>query len=112
MRPPVTLAATIQDISAVPGDPSYDASAGDVRNARVSFINLDNNSVIATNLQVGLVNSNDLKTGMVVYNWSVNIGTANSQSFTVGLVVSNYYTRVFDEAFSVEAHQFYRVRQP
>jgi VCBS repeat-containing protein len=89
----VTLAATVSDITAVLGDPDYDANAGDIRNARVSFINLDNNTVIAANLPVGLVNSNDLKTGSVVYNWNVNLGSANSQSFAVGIVVSNYYAR-------------------
>lgn len=50
----VTLSATIQDITAVTGDPAYDAYAGDIRNATVTFINRDNNTVIASNLPVGL----------------------------------------------------------
>jgi hypothetical protein len=33
----VTLRATIQDITAVLGDTSYDATAGDIRNAKVTF---------------------------------------------------------------------------
>jgi hypothetical protein len=37
----VTLRATISDITAISGDPDYDADAGDIRNARVAFMNKD-----------------------------------------------------------------------
>jgi hypothetical protein len=89
----VTLAATIQDITALPGESAFDSNGGDIRNARVTFINRDNNTIIASNLPVGLVATNNLLTGTVVFNWNVNIGTANSQSFTVGIVVGGHYTR-------------------
>lgn len=92
-RATVTLAATIQDISAVLGDAARDSFPGDVRNARVSFINRDNNTIIASNLVVGLVDPNDPKTGSVAYNWNVSVGTANAQSFTVGVRVQGFYTR-------------------
>jgi hypothetical protein len=88
----VTLSATIRDITAVAGDPAYDPYAGDIRNAKVTFINRDNNTVIASNLPVGLVGT-DTQTGTATYNWSVNLGTQNSQSYTVGIIVTNYYTR-------------------
>jgi hypothetical protein len=89
----VTLSATIQDITALPADPAYDAYPGDIRNATVTFINRDTNTVIVSNLPVGLVNASDTKTGTATYNWSVNIGSADSQQFTVGIIVTNYYTR-------------------
>jgi hypothetical protein len=89
----VTLSATVQDITAVIGDPAYDAYPGDIRNAKVSFINRDTNTVIVSNLPVGLVSSGDTKTGAATYNWSVNIGTNDSQQYTIGIIVSGYYTR-------------------
>jgi len=88
----VTLSATIKDITAVTGDPAYDANAGDIRKATVTFINRDTNTAIAT-VPVGLVSAGDTKTGTATYNWPVNIGTANSQSYTIGIIVNNYYTR-------------------
>src|SRR5262249_4312369 len=49
---PVPLSATIKDITAVLGDPATDAYAGDIRNARVTFINRDTTTVIASNVPV------------------------------------------------------------
>jgi Big-like domain-containing protein len=89
----VTLSATIQDITAVAGDSAYDSSGGDIRLSTVTFVNRDNNTIIATNVPVGLVNLSDPKTGTATYNWKVDIRTLNSQSFTVGIVVNGYYTR-------------------
>ena len=88
----VTLSATIKDISAAPGDPNYDTYGGDIRNARVTFINRDNNTIIASNVPVGLVNTADLTIGTAVYNWNVNI-TGDAQQFTIGVIVNNYYCR-------------------
>ena len=90
----VTLSATVQDITAAAGDEAYDATAGDIRNATVTFINRDTNAPInPTPLPVGLVSSGDRKTGTVTYNWSVNLGAADSLSVTVGLVVGKYYVQ-------------------
>jgi ribosomal protein L18E len=91
----VTLSATIKDITAVTGDPVYDAYPGDIRNARVTFVNRDNNTVIASNLPVGLVNNNDTTVGTVTYNWTVTIPNNSqppSQTFTIGIIVTPYYT--------------------
>jgi hypothetical protein len=88
----VMLSATIQDMTAA--NAIADPAAGDIRNARVTFIDRDTNTPInSTPLAVGLVNPGDTKTGVVTYNWNVNIGTAVSQSFTVGVIVTNYYYR-------------------
>src|SRR5439155_719009 len=88
----VTLSATIQDITAVNGDPN----PGDVRNAKVTFINRDTNTVIVSNVLVGLVNASDTTTGTATYNWSTSIACASppcSQTYTIGIIVTNYYTR-------------------
>jgi hypothetical protein len=76
----VTLSATIQDITAT-AEAAGDASFGDIRNARVSFINRDNNTVIASNLPVGLVSAGDTKTGTVTYDWTVDIGARELRQF-------------------------------
>ena len=90
-----TLSATVKDITAEKPDPAFDASAGDIRNAKVTFVNRDTNTPIpnCSNLPVNLVNSSDPKTGTAVCNWGVNIGSANSMDFTVGIIVNNFYTR-------------------
>ncbi len=89
----VTLAATFKDISAVLGDPAYDAYPGDLRNATISFINRDNNTIIAANVPFGLVDPSDPTIAVAVYNWNVNIGALNSQTYTVGIIINGYYTR-------------------
>ena len=89
----VLLSATIKDITAVAGDPNYDSQAGDIRNARVTFINRETNAVIASNVPVNLVSSGDTKVGTATYNWSADIGSADSKAFQIGVIVTNWYTR-------------------
>jgi hypothetical protein len=90
----VTLRATIQDITAVTGDPAYDAYAGDIRNATVTFVNRDagNAPINSTPIPVTLLDS-DTKVGTAAYDWTVNIGSNASQDFAIGIIVNNYYTR-------------------
>ena len=88
-----TLSATIKDITAVGDDPATDSFEGDIRNARVTFISRDTNTVIASNVPVGLVDPADTKTGTATFNWNVNIGSQDSLDVTVGIIVTNYYTR-------------------
>jgi hypothetical protein len=89
----VTLAVTIQDITAVTGDPAYDAFFGDIRFASVTFVDRDAGNAVLCTASVGLVNSSDTKTGTATCNWTANIGNSDSVSFTVGIIVNNYYTR-------------------
>ncbi len=89
----VTLSATIQDITAAIGDPAHDLTAGDIRNARVTFVNRDLGTVIAANRPVSLVTAGDLTTGTATFQWSVNLGTADSLTYTVGVIVSGFYDR-------------------
>jgi hypothetical protein len=89
----VTLRATIRDISATP-DAAGDTSPGDIRQARVTFINRDTGAVIAADVPViGLTNDDQTKIGMASYDWKVNLGKAESVTFKVGIIVNNYYTR-------------------
>jgi hypothetical protein len=89
----VTLSATLQDITALTADPAYDSHAGDIRNARVKFVNRDNGSEISGWLTPGLVTTSDLKTGTVTFNWAVDIGAKSFETFTIGIVVNHYYAR-------------------
>lgn len=57
------LSATIKDITAVLGDTAYDIFAGDIRNATVSFIDIDNGNAVIATVPVGLVLAEDLLTG-------------------------------------------------
>jgi VCBS repeat-containing protein len=99
----LTLSATLRDITAVTSHPLTDASAGDIRKAKVRFL-LDNAPVINTTsangaltdgqgwTTVSLVNATDLKTGTVLVKVPVNIGTADAQQYTLRVEVSEYYT--------------------
>ena len=91
----VTSSATISDITALLSDPAYDASAGDIRNARVTFVNRDAGDapLCAADLVPALVNASDAKTATVSCSWTANIAGADSQQFTVGIRVGRWYTR-------------------
>jgi hypothetical protein len=88
----IPLTATIKDITAVSGDPAWDANPGNISLAQVSFVNRTTGATIAT-VNVVLNNSNDTTVGTATYNWNVDIGTTTSQSYTIGTVVTGYYTR-------------------
>jgi Putative metal-binding motif len=90
----VQLQATVLDITAV--SPGTDPHAGDIRNARVRFINRDNNTYLTGWLTPALVNPSDLKIGTVTANVLFSIGAADAASFTIGIEVGTpdgYYVR-------------------
>jgi hypothetical protein len=92
----IPLSADIWDITAKTGDPAHDIYDGDIRNARVTFVNRDAGNAPLTNcanLTPVLYNPLDLKAGFVACNWPANIGSQDSVTFTIGIVVNNYYTR-------------------
>jgi hypothetical protein len=93
----VTLSATIRDATALPVlDPAYDIWAGDIRNAKVTFVNRDTNTAFAgcSNLPVGLVVSSDTKTGTATCTTTLTASNATGATqYRVGIVVSGYYTR-------------------
>ena len=86
----VTLAATIQDITAV--DATSDSNPGDIRNATVTFVNRDASNATLCTATIGLANSADLKTGTTTCTWQLNL-TGDSQSTNIGIVISGYYVR-------------------
>jgi len=88
----VPLTVTVKDITAMLGDPAYDAYPGDIRNAQVQFIDRATNTVLGTANVASLIGSGTT-TGTATFNWSVNLGTATSKSYTIGFAVLNYYTR-------------------
>jgi hypothetical protein len=90
---PITLIATIQDITAVTGDPAYDAYPGDIRNATLTFVNRDASNATLCTAPVLLVDSSDPKTGSVTCTFTGSVGSSGSTQYTVGIVVGNYYTR-------------------
>lgn len=96
----IQLKATIRDITAESGSALQDAFEGDIRNATATFINRDNNTVIAANVPLVLATPGDTKTAIASYNWNVDIGNSNSQSYTIAVIVNHYYTRnsSFDNA--------------
>ena len=87
----VILAATVRDPSALPtSDTSYDPHPGDIRNARVGFLDTDSGELIASP-PVGLVNALDPKTGAATHKWSLTIPSCAtppcSTSFTIMTMV-------------------------
>ena len=84
----VLLKVNVQDNSV---NDMLDSYPGDIRNARVKFVNRDNNSDISGWLPVQLLNSEDATTGSASFSWTVNIGSADALSYTVGIVVDNGY---------------------
>ena len=96
----VTLTATIQDISAVSGDPAYDNYAGDIRNATITF-RVD--GVDKATVPIGLVNSNDSKTGTAILP-STSLGLGDH---TIELRLNGYYTGTVsgDNQFVIQVYQ-------
>jgi len=86
----VLLTATVQDITAVLGDPAWDPNPGDIRNAVVRFVNRDNNNSLLCTAPVGLVNPLDTKTGRISCSVTLSSGTTGSQSYTVGIIVDDF----------------------
>jgi len=89
----VTLSATIQDITAVTGDPAFDPDAGDIRNATVTFVDRDHANAVLCTAPIGLVSATDSKTGTATCNWAANLGTQDSASYTIGVIVGGFYIR-------------------
>jgi hypothetical protein len=102
----ITLSATLRDITAATDNALTDANGGDIRNARIRFVRIDNGMVTpitntsATNgaitdgsgwTTVGLVNAADLKTGTVLVRTAVNIGSADANQYTYRIEVNGYY---------------------
>jgi hypothetical protein len=99
----VLLTATIRDITAVLGDPLWDAHAGDITNARVKFVVRDNDGVSGVtvgdiadclNLVPTLMDPLDPTTGVVQCSWTVTLpNNVDLGVFNLGIVVNGHYVR-------------------
>jgi hypothetical protein len=93
----VTLRANIFDISAInSSDPQFDSYAGDIRNAKVRFVNRDAaDAPISDWIPVTtLVNNADAKVGTVSAPYNMTVGADGSTQATIGIIVDNgYYIR-------------------
>ena len=87
------LTATIQDITAVTGDPAYDPNPGDIRNAVARFVNRDAGDALLCTAPIGLVSSLDSKTGAISCSTTLSSGSSGSQQYTIGIIVGGYYLR-------------------
>src|SRR5207247_1519389 len=87
----VTLQATIQDITAVSGDPAWDQYPGDMRTSVVQFVNRDANNAVLCTATLTLLNSSDTKTAIASCSWTANIGNADAVPYTIGTVISGNY---------------------
>jgi hypothetical protein len=87
----VVLNLTVKDISAMTGDPAWDANPGDIRNAQIQFWDRGTNTVLGTvNVTAG---PDPATVGTATFNWAVNLGTATSKTYSIGFVATNYYNR-------------------
>jgi hypothetical protein len=84
-----TFTATVTD------DNDSAATRGDIRNAKVTFVNRDTGVPFAgcVNLPVGLVNPANLTVGTATCQTTLTTGSQDSMTYTVGIRVSNYYLR-------------------
>jgi hypothetical protein len=91
----VKLRANILDITALLSDGAYDPAAGDIRNAKVKFVNRDNNSDISGWIPVSTLVAGDQKIGIVSFDYGVTLGsTETDREITIGIIVDNgYYYR-------------------
>ncbi|MBD0255972.1 MAG: T9SS type A sorting domain-containing protein, partial [Cytophagales bacterium] len=114
----VTLSATLRDITAATGNPLTDPNAGEILNARIRFVRIDNGAVVpitntvASNgaitdatgwTTVGLVNANPT-TGTMLVRTNVNIGTADAAQFTYRIEVAGFY-QADEENFVVNVYK-------
>jgi hypothetical protein len=96
---PFDLSAKIMDITEpqTPADPAFDNYPGDIRNAKVRFINRDDNTYISGWLPVNLIVPSELKIGNAFYSGFVIGGLSSStpsKQVTVGIIVDyGYYIR-------------------
>ena len=83
----VLLSASIRDTTAV--YPLNDTKPGDIRKARVRFVDLNTNTPISGWLTPGLVNATDTTSGIVNYSWTVSLPNTGYDVYSIGVIVDN-----------------------
>ncbi len=98
----ITLSAVIKDITAVTGDPAFDSNAGDIRNAKVEFVDNDTSGRPVLCTGVVTLSGTDTKVATATCTYLVTLApNADDWQKTVGIVVSNYYTDTTNGATTV-----------
>ena len=83
----ILLSASVKDTTAV--YPLNDKYPGDIRKARVKFINLNTGLDISGWLTPGLVSATDTTRGIVSFNWTVTLPSTSYDVYLIGVVVDN-----------------------
>ena len=83
----ILLIASVRDTSAV--FPANDIYPGDIRKARVKFVNLNTMADISGWLTPGLVSSADTTRGLVSYSWTVPLPSSSYDIYSIGVLVDN-----------------------
>jgi hypothetical protein len=88
-----TLTTTVRDIAAVPG--SGDTNPGDIRKAKVSFVNRATGAPFqgCANLAVTLVNGSDVRIGRATCTTTLAVSNTGGNRYVIGTQVTNYYSR-------------------
>jgi hypothetical protein len=89
----VPLRATIQDVSAVPTDPSFDPNPGDISKATVTFVNRNQDNAVLCTANVVLLDPADPKTGSATCDWTADLVADGGVDYKVDIQVNGYYTR-------------------
>jgi hypothetical protein len=91
---PVTLTATVQDISASP-DANGDTDSGDIRNATLTFVDRATNTTLCS-APIGLFIDSDARTGIAMCSFTRDFGTNLPVSLTIESRIGGYYLRDVD----------------
>ena len=83
----ILLSASIRDTTAV--YPLNDIHPGDIRKARVRFVDLNTMTAISGWLTPSLVSPTDSTKGTVVYNWTVALPATGYNVYSVGVIVDS-----------------------
>jgi hypothetical protein len=89
----VPFSTTIRDITAVPGDAAHDTFPGDIRNARVAFVDGDTGELLCTDLVPVLVSAADATVATAGCSVPLGVGGTGARTYTIGTRVTGWYSR-------------------
>ena len=81
----ILLSALLKDTTS--GTPPGDAYPGDIRKARVKFVDLNTMTNLSGWLSPGLVNPADTTRGLATYLWTVSLPNSGYDAYSIGVVV-------------------------
>jgi hypothetical protein len=81
----ILLSALLKDTTS--GTPPGDLYPGDIRKARVKFVDLNSLANLSGWLSPGLVNPADTTRGLVTYLWTVTLPTTSYDTYSIGVII-------------------------